>query len=370
MFLKRGRWNSSNYDRAASRRPSARAVLVTAATASAALVGVSGVTSSALAAARSHPSASHSTKGAKIAFVIKPLDNPYFGAMADGARAAAKRYGVGLTVEAASSVTDDAGQANELRSLVSSAKYRCYVLNPTSSTNLLTNLAPVSAKGIPIVNIDLPIDLKAAASKHVRVSSYLGTNNVTAGKAGGAEMVKLLPKGSQVALIGGLPADPGSLARLSGFRQAVRGHLQVVQYVAANDDSATALADAAQIMRAKPHVRGFFTVAGTMSLAIEKAVAEAGKLKSVAVIGVDGIQSQLQQVEQGLQPAAVEQFPYLMGYQGVEACVAGIKGKKLPANVPTPVLVVTKSTAKGALASYPAPPKSFAYKDPFKALAG
>lgn len=308
--------------------------------------------------------------GNAIAFIIKPLDNPYFGAMADGAQAAAKRYGIPITVEAASSVTDDSGQADELRSMVSSGKYGCYVVNPTSPTNLLSNLAPVSSNHIPIVNIDLPIDLKAAAAAHVKLATYLGTNNVTAGQAGGGEMDKLLPKGSQVALIGGLPADPGSLARLQGFRNAVSGDLKVVQYVAANDDNATALADASEIMRAKPNVRGFFTVAGTMSLAIEKAVGEAGKLSSVDVIGVDGIQAQLAQVKQGLQPAAVEQFPYLMGSEGVEACVATMKGKTIPANVPTPVLVVTKANAAQALQSYPAPPSSFKFQDPFVALAG
>lgn len=310
--------------------------------------------------------AGRSTAGNQIAFVIKPLDNPYFGAMGDGAKAAAKAAGVTLTIVAASSVTDTAGQANQLRSLVSSGKYGCYVLNPTSPTNLLRNLVPVSKAKTPIVNIDLPIDLKAAKQNGVTITSYLGTNNVTAGEAGGKEMAKLLLKGSQVALIGGLPADPGSLARLGGFRKAVAAKLKVVQYVAANADPATALADSAQIMRAHPDVRGFFTVSGTMSVAIEKAVAEAGKLKTVKVIGVDGIPAQLQQVEKGLQAAAVEQFPYLMGAQGVAGCVAAMKGKKIPSNVPTPVLVVTKATAAAALKAYPAPPKFFKVPNPFK----
>lgn len=325
-----------------------------------------------LAACSSGSSSSQSSSGTSgsggskaIAVVLKPLDNPYFGAMADGAKAAARAAGVKIDVVAASSVTADANQANQLQSLVSSGKYGCYVVNPTSPTNLLRTLVPVAQANTPIVNIDLPIDLKAAKQDGVKIDSYLGTNNVTAGQAGGTEMAKLLPAGSQVALIGGLPADPGSLARLSGFRQAVAGKLKVVQYVAANDDSATALADAAEIMRAHPGVRGFFTVAGTMSLAIEKAVAEAGKLKSVAVIGVDGIQAQLQQVHSGLQPAAVEQFPYLMGAQGVQACLSAMHGKSIPASAPTPVLVVTKGTSGAALSSYPAPPSFFKIANPF-----
>jgi len=328
------------------------------------------LSAAALAACSSSPASNTATTSADgsskaIAVVLKPLDNPYFGAMADGAEAAAKAAGVKIDVVAASSVTADADQANQLQSLVTSGKYGCYVVNPTSPTNLLRNLVPVSQAKTPIINIDLPIDTTAAQQDGVKIDSYLGTNNVTAGQAGGQEMVKLLPPGSQVALIGGLPADPGSLARLSGFRQAVAGKLTVVQYVAANDDSATALADAAEIMRAHPDVRGFFTVAGTMSLAIEKAVAEAGKLKSVSVIGVDGIQAQLQQVQSGLQPAAVEQFPYLMGAEGVQACLSAMHGKSIPSNAPTPVLVVTKNTASQALSTYPAPPSFFKIPNPF-----
>lgn len=315
-------------------------------------------------------SASATSSGLKpIAFLIKPLDNAYFGAMADGAKAAAAKYGVPITVEAASSVTDDVGQANQLTSLVASGKYGCYELNPVGPTNLLSGLVPVSKAHIPIVNIDLAINLPAAAKAHVNVATYIGTNNVQAGMAGGKEMALLLPKGAQVALIGGLPADAGSLERLQGFRQAVAGDLNVVEYVAANDDSATALADSSEIMRAHPQLRGFFTVAGTMSLAIEKAVAEAGKLKTVNIIGVDGIQPQLQQVEQGLQPAAVEQLPYLIGEEGVQACVALMKGKTVPKTAPTPVLIVTKANAASAIASYPAPPSSFKVTDPFAALA-
>lgn len=333
------------------------ALLVVAATVWAAL--------GASARASTSTPAKHSA-GSAIAFVIKPLDNPYFGAMADGARAAAKKAGVQLTVVAASSVTDTAGQANQLRSLVGSGKYGCYVLNPTSPTNLLRNLVPVSQQKTPIINIDLPIDLKAAKQQGVTVTSYLGTNNVIAGEAGGKEMAKQLPKGSEVALIGGLPADPGSLARLSGFRKAVAGKLKVVQYVAANADPATALADSAQIMRAKPNVRGFFTVSGTMSIAIAKAVAEAGKTGTVKIIGVDGIPAQLQQVKSGQQAAAVEQFPYLMGSQGVDGCVAAMAGKTIPASVPTPVLVVTKATAAAALKASPAPPAFFKVPNPFE----
>lgn len=305
-----------------------------------------------------------SAAGKKVAFVIKPLDNTYFGAMAEGAQKAADEAGVELTVVAAENVTDDSGQASKLNALVT-AGYGCYVVNPTSQTNLITGLVPVSQAGTPIVNLDLPIDLDAAKAAGVNVTTYVGTNNETAGQAGGEAMVKLLQPNDQVALIGGLVADPGNIARLAGFTKAVEGKLTVTQTVAADFDKAKAKSAASTILIANPDIKGFFTPSGDMAMGIQQAVAEAGKTGQVAVVGIDGTQEQLQDIVAGGQPAAIEQFPYLMGVQSVQACVAAMDGKQIPEKVETPVLTVTKDNAQAALDAFPAPPAGFEVPNPF-----
>ena len=301
----------------------------------------------------------------RIAFVIKPLDNTYFGAMAEGAQAAADEAGVELTIVAAENVTDDSGQATKLNSLVT-AGYDCYVVNPTSQTNLLTGLVPVSEAGTPIVNLDLPIDLDAAKDAGVKVTTYVGTNNETAGAAGGEAMLSLVDEGSPVALIGGLVADPGNIARLAGFEKAVEGKLEITQTVAADFDKAKAKSAAATILIANPDIKGFFTPSGDMAMGIQQAVAEAGKAGEVAVVGIDGTQEQLQDIVDGGQPAAIEQFPYLMGMQSVQACIAAMGGAELPATVETPVLIVTAENAQAALDAFPAPPEGFEVPNPFE----
>lgn len=301
----------------------------------------------------------------KIAFVIKPLDNTYFGAMAEGAQAAADEAGVELTIVAAENVTDDSGQATKLNALVN-AGYGCYVVNPTSQTNLLTGLVPVSAAGTPIVNLDLPIDLDAAEDAGVDVTTYVGTNNETAGAAGGEAMLDLVDEGSQVALIGGLVADPGNIARLAGFESAVEGKLEITQTVAADFDKAKAKSAAATILIANPDIKGFFTPSGDMAMGIQQAVEEAGKTGEVAVVGIDGTQDQLADIVAGGQPAAIEQFPYLMGVQSVQACIAAMAGTDIPSTVETPVLIVTAENAQAALDAFPAPPEGFDVPNPFE----
>jgi ABC-type sugar transport system substrate-binding protein len=300
----------------------------------------------------------------RIAFVIKPLDNTYFGAMAEGAQAAADDAGAELTVVAAENVTDDSGQATKLNALVTEG-YDCYVVNPTSQTNLLTGLVPVSQEGTPIVNLDLPIDLDAAADSNVDITTYVGTNNETAGAAGGEAMLSLVEEGGQVALIGGLVADPGSNARLKGFEDAVDGRLEITQTVAADFDKAKAKSAASTILLGNPDIKGFFTPSGDMAMGIQQAVSEAGLDGQVSVIGIDGTQDQLQDIIDGGQPAAIEQFPYLMGAQSVQACLAAIDGKNIPKTVETPVLIVTEENAQSALDEFPAPPTDFDVPNPF-----
>lgn len=332
------------------------------------LVTALGVGASVALLAASSVTAQSPAAGQKVGFIIKPLDNTYFGAMGKGAEAAAQALGVGLTTVAATSLTDDAGQASQLAALDASGEYGCYVVNPVSPTNLLQPLAAVSAKGQGIMNIDLPIDLEAAKAGGVNVTSYMGSDNEATGAAAGEYMVSILPAGSKVAAVGGLPADPGSLARIKGFSDAIAGKLELVQTVASNADRLKAQQDTASIINGTPDIKGFFTVSGDMSLGIQTAIDNAGQTGNIVVVGIDGTIPQLEQVRDGIQPAAVEQFPFLMGYQGVEACVAFMKGATIPASVPTPVLVVTKDNAADALAVYPAPPASFQFADPLADL--
>lgn len=356
----------SSGDSTATSTSAAAAGGTSAAASGAATTSASSAASSAAggSSASSAAAGGGSAAGQKIAFVIKPLDNTYFGAMAEGAQKAADEAGVELTVVAAENVTDDSGQASKLNALVT-AGYGCYVVNPTSQTNLITGLVPVSQAGTPIVNLDLPIDLDAAKAAGVNVTTYVGTNNETAGEAGGEAMVKLLQPQDQVALIGGLVADPGNIARLAGFEKAVQGKLTVTQTVAADFDKAKATSAASTILIANPDIKGFFTPSGDMAMGIQQAVAEAGKTGQVAVVGIDGTKEQLQDIVDGGQPAAIEQFPYLMGVQSVQACVAAMGGKQIPDKVETPVLTVTKDNAQAALDAFPAPPAGFEVPNPF-----
>jgi ribose transport system substrate-binding protein len=316
------------------------------------LVGVSGA------------GTSHRQAKLRIAVIIKGLDNPYFGAMAQGVREEAKKRGVAVTIQEAANVSDSAGQADRLTALAAQ-NYGCYIVNPASATNLLQPLVGISTKGTPIVNIDLPLSPAAAAKAHVKVSTYIGTDNVAAGKLGGKTLVGLIPQGSEIALVGGVAGDPTSNARLTGFKSGAAG-LNVVETVAADWDTNKALTAAQNILQAHPNLKGFLVANDTMALGVVQALRTSGKIGSVKAIGVDGITDAIKSVDAGEEAADVSQYPYADGAMAVQACIAASKGKTLPAKVNAPVALITKANAAAALKAYPRPVAS--YPNPFLSL--
>jgi ribose transport system substrate-binding protein len=301
----------------------------------------------------------------KVAAVIKGLDNPFFQSMQQGIEAQAKTAKLSVTVQAAASITDTTGQGDKLLGLAGQP-YGCFIVNPISATNLVQGLAKVAAAKKTIVNIDNPVDEKAAKAANATPATYIGTDNVQAGKMAGAQMAQLVPQGGKVAVIGGIAGDVTSGARIQGFKEGIGAGLTVVQTVAADWDRQTALTAATDVLRAHPDLKGLFVANDDMALGVTRAIADAGKTGKVKVISVDGIKDALSAVKSGSLDATVAQYPYTIGLMGMEACQAAAKGKTLPKNVKAPVQLVTKSNAAKALASTPKPFGS--YDDPFRAL--
>ena len=303
----------------------------------------------------------------KVAVVIKGLDNPFFQTMESGVKAGASATGVSVEVQAATSISDTTGQADKLAALATQ-DYSCFVVNPISGTNLIQGIAQLAAKKKSIVNIDSPVDADAAKKANATIATYIGTDNVAAGKLAGSEMVKLLPQGGSVAAIGGISGDATSAARVSGFQEGIKAQASIkfLNTVAGNWDRQEALTQATTLLRANPRLAGFFVANDDMALGVARAIATAGKTGKIKVISVDGLKEAEEAVQAGELSALVAQYPYAIGQMGVEACQAVIAGKTLPTNVAAPVELVTKANAAKAIAVTPKPFGEFS--DPFADL--
>jgi ribose transport system substrate-binding protein len=277
--------------------------------------------------------------------------------MRDGVMATARAHKTRLRFSAAGGLSDTAGQASALESL-GTERASCYIVNPINQANLIEPLSHV-ARRTPIVNIDSPVDQEAAKALGVRVTAYVGTDNRAAGRLAADAMARSVDRGAKVVVIGGFPGDASSESRTRGFTDGAQGRFDVVQVSPADFDRGRARLETEEILRARPSVRGVFAVNDEMALGTADAVAAAGPGRSVAVIGVDGIPEALDAVKSGALSATVAQYPYAIGQLGVEACLATIRGKPVPANIVAPVQVVTPENVARAQARSPQPVEPF-----------
>jgi ribose transport system substrate-binding protein len=241
----------------------------------------------------------------------------------------------------------------------------CYLVNPISSANLIPSLAHVP-KGTPIVNIDSPVDAAAAGAAGVHIKSYIGTDNVAAGKLAADAMARFVGPGDRVAVISGIPGDATSGARTRGFRQGTRGRFTVVESVAADFDRGRAAQATDEVVRSDPRIRGVFAVNDEMALGVADTVRRLGRTGRIAVIGLDGIRDALDAIRLGKISATVAQYPFAIGQLGIEACVAALHGQQLPARVGAPIQLITRSNVARALARFPQPVSTF--NDPLARL--
>jgi ribose transport system substrate-binding protein len=299
----------------------------------------------------------------RIGVVLNALDNPFFVTIYEGVRIETHRRGARASIRAAASNADLAGQAAHVRTLVG-AKNDCYVVNPITSTNLVSALRGLTR---PIVNLDSPFDPAAARRAHLPIRTYIGTNDIAAGRIAGSKMTSLLKRGGRVALIGGLADNVNSALRLRGFERGIQGaQLKVVARINADYRRTKAQIVAQDILRNNPRLSGFFAASDLMALGAADAVRAAGKTGRVKIIGMDGIPEALDAVRLGSIDATVSQYPYVMGQMAVEACIAVTRGSTLPTRVDAPIAVVTKANARRAIATFPHPFRP--YSDPFKRI--
>jgi ABC-type sugar transport system substrate-binding protein len=304
------------------------------------------------------------TRNVRLAAVIKGLDNPFFVTMRDGLVAAARRHDARLRVAAApAGLQDTAGQASELEA-VAADRPACYVVNPINQTNLIQALTRIP-ENAPIVNVDSVVGKEPAEAVGVKITTYVGTDNVAAGRRGADAMAALVDRGARVAVISGIPGDAGSGLRTEGFKQGIRGRFEAVVTIAADFEREKARQAAKDLLRADRGIDGFFAVNDLMALGVADAVRAAGRQGEVEVIGLDGIRQALAAVARGSMSATVAQYPYTIGQLGVEACLAAVRGEPVPARIDAPVQIVTRENVARAQANFPRPVEHF--DDPFPA---
>ncbi len=177
---------------------------------------------------------------------------------------------------------------------------------------------------------------------------YIGTDNIAAGKLMGKEMVRLLPKGGDVAVFVGTFSAANARQRLDGILDVIKGHhIKIAVKRTDGGDAGRARTNAENVLTAYPKVKllcGLWSYDGP---ALAAAVEGAGKQGAIKIVAFDQSQGTLIGIQKGVINATVVQNPIEEGYLSAKwmlrFCQKGKAAMPVSDIVPTGVKLITKT---------------------------
>ena len=295
----------------------------------------------ALASCASPTTGSSSTSGSSsskytIGFAVSTLNNPFFVAMVNGVKSEAAKEGVTVIVDNGNN--DPATQLNQMQDLIQQ-KVNAIILNPTDSQSLSSAVKLANQAKIPVITLDRSVSSGT-------VATFIASNSVQAGNMAADQLIKALGGQGEVIDLQGTVGTSAEADREKGFSDeiATAPGITVVARQTANFDRSTALNVTQNLLQAHPNVKGVFAQNDEMALGALKAIQQAGK-SGVAIVGIDGEQEVVNDIQQGLIYADIAQQPTQEGVLGVQSAVKLAKGETVAATVDSPLQLVVKGTS-------------------------
>ena len=278
----------------------------------------------------------------KIAVVLKTLSSQYWKIVAAGAKAAAAKNNVDVLL--LGPPTEDAveQQINMVQDVLAQ-KPAALVFSPSQPATAINVLTKVRAAGIPVLLVDTGMP-----ANYTDYSTFIGTDNIAAGKAGGAALVKLLKKGDKALLLDGAPGNPTMTDRCDGAKQVLEAAGMVIAArQPAYSDREKAYTVTQNVLQSTPDIGAVFAGNDEEALGALRALKQAGK--SVPIIGVDANEDALKSILAGDLYGSVAQGNYDMGVLGIEKALEVIAGKTIDKRIDSGATLITKDTAQKLL---------------------
>ncbi|GAB1534471.1 ribose ABC transporter substrate-binding protein RbsB [Geovibrio sp. ADMFC3] len=266
-----------------------------------------------------------------VGLVVSTLNNPFFVTLKDGAEAKAKELGVQLVV--LDSQNDPAKEIANVEDLLSRG-VAVILINPTDSDAVGNAIRIANRAKVPVITLD-------RGANAGQVVSHIASDNVAGGKMAGNYIVQRLGKKSNVVELEGIPGTSAARDRGKGFNEALKGtQIEVIARQTADFDRTKGLNVMENILQAQPVIDAVFAHNDEMALGALRAIQASGR--QIMVVGFDATDDAVKAVKDGELSATVAQQPSFIGAQGVETAKAVLEGKKVPANIPVGLKLITK----------------------------
>lgn len=280
----------------------------------------------------------------RVGVAIPSLANPYYVAVKSGMDAAAKRTpGVKLVYNIQSLPSaDGAQQIAAINALVTKQVKGLIVVDPLPQTK--PALTHALGEHIPLVFVDYDgtgIDPSKATT--------VLTDTSQAAALAGSFIVKALGGKGNVALLDGFPTAPTNYARTQGAVKVMEdGGIKVVGRATTECDRQKGIDATQNLLTAHPEINLIYAACADPILAAATVLKREGKLGKIKLVGFDAQPREVENMKKGIELASAAQFPAKMGYLSVQAIVEAISTGRVPADIDSGSVLVTKGNASTA----------------------
>ena len=270
----------------------------------------------------------------KIALITMDRVDQHWVTLEEGAMKAGAELGVEV-INMSPNAKDDAQQIEQINNAVSSG-CQAIVVAANGPDSVSSALKEAVAAGVKVVYVDSPANVEAEAT--------FSTDNKAAGKTAGETMIaELEAQGiteGAVGIVNVNAATDSTVQREAGFREAFEGTAYTLLETQYGEGDAAKSQTIAENYITQGVVGIFGCNEGSTNGAGNAVKAAAA---DVVVVGFDKSDAILGLIEDGFILATMAQNPEVMGYEGVKAAVAALKGEALGGAVTdTGVSVLTK----------------------------
>ncbi|WP_424768937.1 substrate-binding domain-containing protein [Paenibacillus sp. sgz302251] len=271
-----------------------------------------------------------------VVLISQELDNPYWRAIELGAREAADSYEIQLEYDGPFRINPD--EQIRLLEKAIAAKADAIILQGINDPRYRVLIHEAVSQGIPVVTVDTD----EPDSDRL---TYVGTNNLEAGKQMGELIAEAADYQGQLAVLIGNEDAPNQLLRLNGLRSVIARYpnLTIVDVRSSNISRLQAAGQAEDILIHFPQVKYMAGLSALDGVGILEAAERSGANK-LRIFAFDDLEDTLEGIREGKLEATIIQQPHEMGYQAMLQLQHYFQGNVLPAQHYTAATIMKQST--------------------------
>ena len=292
------------------------------------------------------PSLAYAADKPQIALLMKTLSNEYFISMRQGAEEAAKKQNIDLIVQVAEK-EDSTEQLVGLVENMIAKKVDAIIVTPNDSIAFIPAFQKAEKAGIPIIDLDVRLDAKAAEAAGLKFN-YVGVDNFNGGYLEAKSLADAIGGKGNVAILEGIPGVDNGEQRKGGALKAFGEYpdIKIVASQSANWETEQALNVTTNILTANPNIKAIFAANDNMAIGAVTAVENVGLAGKVLVSGYDGIPLAIEYVKQGKMQNTIDQLPKKQVAVAIEHALKQINKQPIPAVYYVDPVVVDKEQSK------------------------